>query len=145
MHSYLDCYFQEVPSEAQRKAFTSFDFAFLMKGLKILWFDNKAEGGLNNEWNWKDWLWIYLELNDRPKILEQLSDQSDGFLKHLNLLIEENLLNIISENLYILFQSDYNDMFFCSQVASEEKVYEIFFFLTLNFIRWWLNPKPLIF
>ena len=123
--SYLDHYFQEVPSEAQRKVFTSFDFAFLTKGLKILQFNNELEGGLNNKWNQKGWLWIYPELNDRPKILEQLSDQSGGFLKHLNLLVEENLLNIISADLSILFQSGHNDMFFCSQVASEEEVYKM--------------------
>ena len=56
IHSYLDHYFQEIPSEAQRKAFTSFDFAFLMKGLKILQFDNESEGGLNNKWDQKGWL-----------------------------------------------------------------------------------------
>ena len=125
MHSYLDCYFQEIPSKAQRKVFTSFDFAFLMKGLKILRFNDEAEGGLNNEWDWKGWLRIYLELNDRPKILEQLSDQSGGFLKHLDLLVEENLLNVVSRDLYISSQSGHNNMFFCSQVASEEEVYKM--------------------
>ena len=64
-------------------------------------------------------------MNDRPKILEQLSDQSGGFLKHLDLLVGENLLNVVSGDLYILFWSGHNDMFFCSQVASEEEVYEM--------------------
>ena len=136
--SYLNYYFQEISSEAQRKAFTSFDFAFLMKGLNILQFDDESKGGLNNKWDWKDWLWIYLELNDRSKILEQLSDQSNGFLKHLNLLVEENLLNVVSGDLYILSQSGYNDMFFYSQVTSEEKIYKMSILqsllLSLNFL-----------
>ena len=121
----MDRYFQEIPSEAQRKAFTSFDFAFLTKGLKILQFNDESEGGLNNEWDRKGWLRIYPELNDRPKILEQLSDQSGGFLKHLDLLVEENLLNVVSGDLYISSQSGHNDTFFCSQVASEEEVYKM--------------------
>ena len=50
------CSLQEISSKAQRKTFTSFDFAFLMKRLKILQFDDELEGGLNNEWDWKGWL-----------------------------------------------------------------------------------------
>ena len=93
--------------------------------MKILRFNDESEGGLNNEWDRKGWLRIYPELNDRPKILEQLSDQSGGFLKHLDLLVEENLLNVVSGDLYISSQSGHNDTFFCSQVASEEEVYKM--------------------
>ena len=80
-------------------------------------------------------------MNDRPKILEQLSDQSGGFLKHLDLLVEENLLNIVSEDLYISSQSGHNDTFFCSQVISEEEIYEMSIFQSLLLSLNLLLPK----
>ena len=69
-----------------------------------------------------------------------MTEKSSGFLKHLNLLVEENLLNVISGDFFILFQSGYNDMFFCSQVASKEEVYEMSILqsllLSLNLLLW---------
>ena len=62
-------------------------------------------------------------------------------MKHLDLLIEENLLNIVSVNLYISSQSGHNDMFFCSQVASEEEIYEMSIFQSLLLSLNLLLPK----
>ena len=101
----------------------------------------RQKGGLNNKWNQKGWLQIYSELNDRSKILEQLSNQSGGFLKHLDLLIEENLLNVVFEDLSISSQSGHNNTFFCSQVALEEEIYKMSILQSLLLFLNLLLPK----